>query len=85
VMVQLVISSPSLREALHHYVRFRPPSIDTLKVRLDRRDSTAVLAFDFGYDASRQVASYVSMATPRVLSRRHWSLATPSPRALPSL
>jgi hypothetical protein len=66
-MVHLVISSPSPREALHHHVRFRPPLIDTPKVRLDRPDSTAVLAFDFGYDASRQVASYVSMATPRVL------------------
>jgi len=66
-MVHLVISRPRLREALHHYVRFRPVFIDTLKVRLDRRDSTAVLAFDFGYDANRQVASNVSMATPHVL------------------
>jgi hypothetical protein len=69
-MVHLVITSASLREALDHYVRFIPLLIDTLKVRFDRRDTTAVLAFDFGYplmDASRHVASYVLMATARVL------------------
>jgi len=70
VMVHLVISSASLREALDHYVRFGALLIDTLRARLEHRDSTVVLVFEFGIpstSASRHVASYVLMATARVL------------------
>ena len=70
VMVHLVISSASLRDALDHYVHFGPLLIDTLRIRLERRDSTAAIAFDFGdprINASHHVASYVLIATARVL------------------